>query len=115
MKVNVRVCICESTNSGCVSARRVIDIQLSCICISRFCFFPFSSDCFGDAGLAKVGDQVISCSGTSMGSWDNMLKYAGKTRETSMLVYLSATFYEYYSITSSIRSLSKLFTALYRN
>lgn len=32
-------------------------------------------DCFGDAGLAAVGHNVISCSGTSMGTWPEALAY----------------------------------------
>ena len=36
-----------------------------------------AADCFGEAGLAKVGGEVISCSGWTQGSWDAMLAYAG--------------------------------------
>lgn len=32
-------------------------------------------DCYGDAGLAKVGRSVISCSGTTLGSWKDVLAY----------------------------------------
>ncbi len=32
-------------------------------------------DCFGDEGLQKVGHNVISCSGTSMASWDDGVAY----------------------------------------
>lgn len=35
------------------------------------------SACFGDEGLNKVGDNVISCSGTVLGTWDDALAYAG--------------------------------------
>ena len=33
-------------------------------------------DCFGDGGLAAVGNNVISCSGTSMATWSEALAYA---------------------------------------
>ena len=33
--------------------------------------------CFGESGLEKVGDNVISCSGTVLGTWDDALAYAG--------------------------------------
>ena len=33
-------------------------------------------DCFGDAGLAQVGHNVVSCSGTSAASWDDAVAYA---------------------------------------
>lgn len=33
-------------------------------------------DCHGDAGLAKVGSHVISCSGTSLATWDAAVVYA---------------------------------------
>ena len=33
--------------------------------------------CFGEIGLNKVGDNVISCSGTVLGTWDDALAYAG--------------------------------------
>jgi hypothetical protein len=32
-------------------------------------------DCYGHEGLSKVGGFVISCSGTSMGSWKDVLGY----------------------------------------
>jgi len=32
-------------------------------------------DCFGEKGLARVGHNVISCSGTSLASWDDALAY----------------------------------------
>lgn len=34
------------------------------------------SDCFGFAVLKEIGDNVISCSGTSMATWDHGLMYA---------------------------------------
>jgi len=34
------------------------------------------SACFGDVGLNKVGDNVISCSGTVLGTWDDVVSYA---------------------------------------
>lgn len=33
-------------------------------------------DCFGEAGLQAVGGNVISCSGTSLGTWESALAYA---------------------------------------
>jgi hypothetical protein len=33
-------------------------------------------DCFGEAGLREVGGNVISCSGTSLGTWRAALAYA---------------------------------------
>ena len=33
-------------------------------------------DCFGEEGLKKVGREVISCSGTSMATWQDGLAYA---------------------------------------
>lgn len=33
-------------------------------------------DCFGVDGLAKVGGNIISCSGTSLASWENARAYA---------------------------------------
>lgn len=33
-------------------------------------------DCFGEAGLQSVGNNVISCSGTSLGTWESALAYA---------------------------------------
>ncbi len=32
--------------------------------------------CFGDAGLARVGGNFISCSGTTMAAWANAVQYA---------------------------------------
>ena len=32
-------------------------------------------DCFGAEGLAKVGHNVVSCSGTTAGSWEDALAY----------------------------------------
>jgi hypothetical protein len=34
------------------------------------------SDCFGMAGLAKVGHNIITCSGTSIGYWNDAVAYA---------------------------------------
>lgn len=33
-------------------------------------------DCFGDAGVNLVGQSYISCSGTTMGAWDDAVAYA---------------------------------------
>ena len=43
-------------------------------------------DCFGPDGLAAVASNVISCSGTSMGTWEQALAYAtlmGDTAESN--------------------------------
>ena len=38
------------------------------------------SDCFGQSVLRKVGDNVISCSGTSLATWGPALEYTGLMR-----------------------------------
>lgn len=39
------------------------------------------SDCFGQGVLSQVGDQVISCSGTSLATWDAAIEYTGLMRK----------------------------------
>lgn len=38
-------------------------------------------DCFGAAALAAVGSNVISCSGTSLGTWDEAFIYTDMLAE----------------------------------
>ena len=42
------------------------------------------SDCFGGDMLARVGGNIISCSGTSLATWESGLLYAGGMRDEVM-------------------------------
>jgi hypothetical protein len=37
--------------------------------------YKWVADCFGSEGLAKIEMHPVSCSGTSMGSWDDVMAY----------------------------------------